>query len=98
MTQTKQHHRLGHIFFMLGIFMFLIGVTILTPLNNGTSRAFGVSDIIKLSNEAREQLNRKPLSTDSKLMNAAQMKAEDMAKQQFFAHTAPDGTVAWDYF
>ena len=31
-------------------------------------------------------------------MNAAQMKAEDMAKQQFFAHTAPDGTVAWDYF
>lgn len=98
MNQVKHHHRLGHILFMLGIFMFLIGVTIMTPLNNGTSRAFGVSDIIRLSNEAREQLNRKPLSTDSKLMNAAQMKAEDMAKQQFFAHTAPDGTVAWDYF
>ena len=63
-----------------------------------SSRAFGVSDIIELSNSAREQLNRKPLNTNTKLMNAAQMKAEDMAKQKYFAHTAPDGTVAWDYF
>lgn len=82
---------------MAGAFLFLIGIIIIAPLNNGASRAFGVSDIIRLTNQARGELNRKPLSTNSKLMNAAQTKAEDMAKQHYFAHTAPDGTTAWDY-
>ena len=98
MKTTKKHHRFGHILFMLGVFILLIGVTVMTPLNNGITKAFGVSDIIRLSNQARDQLNHKPLATNTKLMNAAQLKAEDMAKQQYFAHTAPDGTVAWDYF
>jgi len=98
MTNTTKHHRFGHILFVIGVFLLLIGITIMTPLNNGMSKAFGVSDIINLSNQSREMLNRKPLATNTKLMNAAQMKAEDMAKQKYFAHIAPDGTVAWDYF
>jgi hypothetical protein len=60
--------------------------------------AFGVSDIVRLSNQARDQLGSKELKSNYSLMNAAQMKAEDMAKLRYFAHTAPDGTVAWDYF
>jgi len=96
--RSRSHHHIGHIMFMFGAFLLLIGATIIVPVSNGSTKAFGVSDIIRLSNAAREQLDRKPLATNSSLMSAAQMKAEDMAKQHYFSHTAPDGTVAWDYF
>jgi len=92
------HHRIGHSLFIVGAFLLLLFGTILTPMSSGSTRAFGISDVVSGSNQARAQLNKKPLTSNAKLMTAAQMKAEDMAKGHFFAHTAPDGTVAWDYF
>jgi len=91
-------HRLGHGIFILGAFMFLIGVIVLGPMGNSITSAFGVSDIINLSNQARTQLSIPALQVNNSLMNAAQMKAEDMARLHYFAHVAPDGTTAWDYF
>lgn len=92
-----KHQHLGHKLLVIGAFTFLIGVTILSPLNNGVTKAFGSSDIINLTNKSRQQLNRSELKVNSDLMNAAQLKAEDMAKLHYFAHSAPDGTLAWDY-
>ncbi|HUD03482.1 MAG TPA: CAP domain-containing protein [Patescibacteria group bacterium] len=92
------HRRFGHGLFILGAFMLLIVLVVIAPLSSGKSMAFGVSDIVSLTNQARDQMGLPNLTTSSALMNAAQMKAEDMAKQHYFAHTAPDGTVAWDYF
>lgn len=97
MKNIHSNH-IGHAFFIVGVFLILITSTIIAPLNTKTIDAFGVSDIIEQSNKARAQLNVDPLTTDNKLMSAAQMKAEDMAKGHYFAHTAPDGTVPWDYF
>jgi len=97
-NQHHSHHRLGHSLFTAGAFLLLIFGIILTPLTTGSSRAFGISDIVTGSNQARAQLNKRALVAHTQLMAAAQMKAEDMAKGHFFAHTAPDGTVAWDYF
>jgi hypothetical protein len=94
----KTHHHLGHGFFISGLFVALIGLTIMAPMNVMVSKAFGVSDIIELSNQAREQFGVNKLTTNTSLMNAAQTKAEDMARLQYFAHSAPDGTVAWDYY
>ena len=68
------------------------------PVNNGKGEAFGVSDIVSGSNQARTLRNKQAYNPNAQLMSAAQMKAEDMVKGHFFAHTAPDGTVAWDYF
>jgi hypothetical protein len=78
--------------------MLLVLGLLVAPLSTMPTKAFGVSDIINGSNQARQQLNKSPLTASADLMSAAQMKAEDMAKGHFFAHTAPDGTVAWDYF
>lgn len=97
-TEHHSHHRLGHSIFIAGAFLLLIFGIIMTPLTAGNSRAFGISDIVSESNQARAQLNRRQLASSAQLMSAAQMKAEDMAKGHYFAHTAPDGTVAWDYF
>lgn len=98
MTPHHSHHRIGHSLFIAGAFLILIVFTILFPIASGNTRAFGISDIVTGSNQAREQLNKKPLYSNAALSTAAQMKAEDMAKQKYFAHTAPDGTVAWDYY
>jgi hypothetical protein len=95
---TKTHHNIGHTLFVLGAFVAILGLTILAPMNATITKAFGVSDIIELSNEARKNQSLEPLQINTALMNAAQMKAEDMAEQHYFAHTAPDGSVAWDYF
>lgn len=95
---TIHSHHIGHAFFIVGVFLLLIASTIISPLNTQKINAFGVSDIIEQSNKARKQLNVDPLTIDNSLMSAAQMKAEDMAKGHYFAHTAPDGTVPWDYF
>jgi len=97
-TPHHAHHHVGHSLFLLGSFLLILVVTLLSPASTYKTDAFGVSDLITLSNESRIQLNKRPLAANSQLMNAAQMKAEDMAKGQYFAHTAPDGTVAWDYF
>ena len=92
------HHHVGSVFLITGFFLLLITITIVSPISTTSTNAFGVSDIIEKSNQARAQLGSDPLTTDNKLMSAAQMKAEDMAKGHYFAHTAPDGTVPWDYF
>lgn len=94
-TFAKRPH-VGHFLFVFGAFLMLVSLTLLAPLNK-ISQAFGTSDIINLSNQAREQFSKAPLSSNYRLMNGAQMKADDMAKGHYFAHTAPDGTVAWDY-
>lgn len=91
------HHQFSHVLMLVGIFLFLFSMVIFAPIGTQYTRAFGVSDIIDLSNEARLQLSRQPLKTNTALMNAAQMKAEDMVKEHYFAHSSPNGTVAWDY-
>lgn len=83
---------------MAGTFLLLLVVTMLSPVSTYRSEAFGVSELITLSNEARTQLNKRPLMANAQLMNAAQIKAEDMVKKHYFAHTAPDGTAPWEYF
>ena len=87
---------LGHVLFITGVFVIFISFMIFTPINS-SSYAFGASDVIGLSNQAREQYGKKTLKVNLQLMDAAQTKAEDMAKGRYFAHTAPDGTMAWDY-
>lgn len=98
MNEQKPPLRIGHTLFIVGSFMLLTLGLLVAPLSTMPTKAFGVSDIIDGSNQARQQLNKPVLTSSPELMSAAQMKAEDMAKGHFFAHTAPDGTVAWDYF
>lgn len=94
---TTTPHRLGHVLYLIGAFLLIMSVAFLNPLSGQRAAAFGSSDIISLTNKARVQLGGNELQSNTKLTSAAQAKADDMAKQQFFAHTAPDGTMAWDY-
>jgi hypothetical protein len=52
--------------------------------------------VIELSNRVRESLELPPLVADERLSQAAQSKAEDMAKRGYFAHASSDGSTALD--
>lgn len=89
--------QVGHSFFLVGAFLLLASVSILNPATIIVAKAFGNSDIISLTNNERALQGEADLIANTKLTSAAQAKADDMAKQHFFAHVAPDGTMAWDY-
>lgn len=55
-------------------------------------------DVIQLVNDSRRAARLVPLAENSKLALAAEEKVADMFRQQYFAHTSPDGRRPWSFF
>lgn len=56
-----------------------------------------VEKFLKLINDERAKNGLQPVEISDKLMETAQMKSDDMAKNNYFAHTDPSGyTMAYD--
>ncbi len=72
-----------------------------TPLDAG--QVLGVATDIKIeqllseTNEERSRNNLPELSYDSKLTRAAQLKAQDMLANNYWAHYSPQGKTPWDF-
>jgi uncharacterized protein YkwD len=70
--------------------------------SNGSVLAYATemsrSGLFAATNAARAANGLGPLALDSRLNNSAQMKAEDMAAKDYWAHVAPDGTQPWYFF
>jgi hypothetical protein len=54
--------------------------------------------VVDLTNDERADIAAAPLRRNSTLDAAAQLKAQHMADNQYFAHFAPDGTSPWHWF
>lgn len=54
--------------------------------------------VVELTNETRQNQSLGGLTRSSTLDAAAQLKADHMAKNSYFAHYAPDGTSPWHWF
>jgi uncharacterized protein YkwD len=52
--------------------------------------------VVALANAARAEAGCDPLRIDARLTAAAQAHSDDMAAQDYFAHTSLDGRSAWD--
>jgi hypothetical protein len=50
------------------------------------------------TNARRAERHLQPLRIDDRLSRAAGLKADDMFRQQYWAHVAPDGTTPWHWF
>lgn len=84
-----------------------INVGVLLTMNIFPSTKFSTSDlstsvinrtnIITLTNESRKSQRLKILKNSKKLDEAAQKKADDMVKNQYFDHVSPAGKKAWDF-
>lgn len=56
------------------------------------------SVVVTLTNKDREKAGLASLSVNESLVRAAKMKAEDMARNEYFAHTSPTGLTPWHWF
>jgi hypothetical protein len=86
-------------FFLVVVVLFgfaVGGELVLTRTQYGADVIASV--LVDLTNQDRTGQNLKPLTVNPILQKAAQLKADDMAKKGYFAHTAPDGTTPWHWF
>ncbi|MEK7598629.1 MAG: CAP domain-containing protein [Patescibacteria group bacterium] len=85
---TKNCKKIAFIAVFIGIFAFLsLGYAIASSITAKT--------IIKLANESRSKEGLKALQENPKLSAAASAKAEDMLKNDYFAHNSPSGKTPW---
>ncbi len=88
---------------LLAIFIFVIGLQLIyngTTTGNvlGRETDISISSLLYQTNLARAQANKAPLKLNTKLNQAAYLKAQDMYDKQYWAHNAPDGTQPWKWF
>lgn len=103
----RNNHRakLLHIDSMLLViaFFFLVSSVVNFSQKNypsvlGISNAISVQDLLNLTNEKRKENGLAPLTLNTQLAHAAQMKADDMFAKNYWAHVAPDGVTPWVFF
>lgn len=69
----------------------------LLPENQAFSSAVTPMNILELTNQSRKAYNLSNLRMNPSLTIAAQKKAADMVKNQYFAHNSPAGKTPWDF-
>lgn len=64
----------------------------------GTKANITAVELLNDTNEQRTKEGKPALRYDEQLSTAAFLKAQDMLRQQYWAHVAPDGTTPWKWF
>ncbi len=86
--------------FLLIIFGTLLGASIVSVVveKSGLLSAIYPAVLVDLTNETRIDNNLDPLITSPDLERVAQLKADHMAENGYFAHNSPDGVTPWYWF
>ena len=63
----------------------------------GFATDISVDKLYQLVNEQRQKNNLSPLVLNSSLSLAAQKKAENMFRENYWSHYSPDGKTPWDF-
>jgi len=80
--------------------IFLLAVGIISSVSfvgvrNAEASTITNNSVIRYVNEYRHKENLQSLKISPALTLAAQMKADDMARRNYFSHADPDGNKAW---
>ena len=76
----------------------LVVANIINRLRNTTPAAVISSDVVTLANTDRAANSLLPLKVSPILVEAATLKAQDMATKSYFAHVGPDGLDTRHWF
>jgi len=77
---------------------FIKSFTIARPGVLGYSSEITISKVLDQTNTERVKLGLKSLTFNSTLSKSAQLKADDMFTNNYWAHTSPEGKSPWDFF
>jgi uncharacterized protein YkwD len=102
----KANHYRPHLIRRTGLLIVLAAVIALHATYNmstsgtvlGDRASITATALLNDTNSARQQNGLKPVELNQQLNQAAYLKVQDMFKQQYWAHTAPDGTQPWKWF
>jgi len=64
----------------------------------GARQAISADELLNQTNQQRSTAGLPSVSANDQLSRAAFMKAEDMFKHQYWAHTSPSGITPWQWF
>lgn len=64
----------------------------------GTEAQITTNSLLAATNAQRVNNGEQPLTLNAKLNAAAKLKVQNMFADQYWAHTAPDGTTPWHWF
>ena len=64
----------------------------------GTEAQVTPAGLLAATNNARREQGEEPLVINQQLSEAAKLKVHNMFDEQYWAHTAPDGTTPWHWF
>lgn len=82
---------------LIAVKLFVTAFLFLAYPSLGEFASINTSEILALTNTSRAQEGVAALTLNSQLNQAAQLKAQDMLADNYFAHTAPDGTKPWAF-
>lgn len=83
------------LFILLQVSFSIVGIA--KPGILGTSSTITAAKIIQLTNAERAQVGLNPVVENSVLDAAAQLKAQNMFAENYWAHFAPSGKTPWDF-
>lgn len=79
---------------LIAVKVLTVGVIALTPSTAELS-TITIARIVQLTNAERKKAGLNELGINASLAKAAQMKGEDMLKNDYFAHISPTGVTPW---
>ncbi|HEX7586264.1 MAG TPA: CAP domain-containing protein [Patescibacteria group bacterium] len=79
----------------IAVLAVFIGIFAVFYFSYAIASSITANNIIKLVNDARSKEGLKTLQENPKLSAAASAKAEDMLKNDYFAHNSPAGKTPW---
>lgn len=88
-THTSTPWRLFEETLTLIVFLSVVGIS------SVVANTFSATTVIDLVNQSRTDAGLNALTEDAKLTQAAQAKADDMIRNNYFAHTSPSGVTPW---
>lgn len=87
-----------YVFAIIAVKVFVTSFLFLSYPSAGKFAEITGADMVSLTNASRATENLAPLKSNAKLNQAAMLKAQHMMANDYFAHTAPDGTKPWTFF
>ncbi len=99
-NQYKPHLIRRHgLFVIVAVVVLLQIVTNLNHFRNilGTENSVSVSELLVNTNSERQKAGLEPLTLDTRLSDAAYMKAKDMLANEYWSHSSPTGVQPWKW-
>lgn len=87
---TVKNKYLVQVFAFAFVFMLVSGPVLASEITT--------ENVLKHLNQSRQEKGLMDLTLNDKLIKAAQDKMDDMIKNNYFAHTSPDGISPWNWF